>query len=215
MKADAPDLLQYERGLALAGYQHIVGIDEVGRGALAGPIAAAAVALPRDLSLAIDLWSNVQDSKTLTPARRAFLSAGILRHATCQVAMIDAATIDAIGLSASNRMAMEFALRKLSCVIQPDCLLIDAMTIDEGLPQFGIIDGDARSLSIAAASIIAKVHRDNHMIGLSTEWPQYGWQRNKGYGVSAHLAALTLVGPCVHHRHSFRPVAKCVTIHDG
>lgn len=211
--ADLPDLLQYERGLTDVGYRHIVGIDEVGRGALAGPIAAAAVALPSDLSLAADLWSRVQDSKTLPPERRQFLSSGILRHATCAVAMIDAVTIDAIGLAAANRMVMELALRKLSNHIQPDCLLIDAMIIDDGLPQFGIIDGDARSLSIAAASIVAKVHRDAWMVELSTIWPHYGWDRNKGYGVSAHLAALNSFGPCVHHRASFGPVAECVAIH--
>ncbi len=213
MKVDSPDLLEYERGLTHAGYRHIVGLDEVGRGALAGPIAAAAVALPRDLSLAADLWSRVQDSKTLLPARRLVLSAGILQHATCDVAMIDAATIDAIGLAAANRMVMELALRKLSNRIQPDCLLIDAMTIDDGLPQFGIIGGDARSLSIAAASIVAKVHRDAWMVELSTDWPHYGWDRNKGYGVSAHLAALATLGPCVYHRASFRPVAECAAIH--
>lgn len=213
MNLESPDLLEYERGLALAGYRHIVGLDEVGRGALAGPIAAAAVALPRDLSLAADLWSKVQDSKTLLPARREVLAVGILQHATCDVAMIDAATIDTIGLAAANRMAMELALRKLSNRIQPDCLLIDAMTIDDGLPQFGIIDGDARSLSIAAASIVAKVHRDAWMVELSAEWPHYGWDRNKGYGVFAHLAALTSIGPCMHHRASFRRVAECAAIH--
>ena len=213
MNPESSDLLEYERALALAGYRHIVGLDEVGRGALAGPIAAAAVALPRDLSLAADLWSNIQDSKTILPARREFLSDGILQHATCDVAMIDAATIDAIGLAAANRMVMELALRKLSNRIQPDCLLIDAMTIDDGLPQFGIIDGDARSLSIAAASIVAKVHRDAWMVELSNYWPHYGWERNKGYGAATHLAALSSVGPCMHHRASFRPVAECAAIH--
>ncbi len=211
MDAGTIDLLEYERALGLAGYRHLVGLDEVGRGALAGPIAAAAVALPSDLTASPDLWFTIRDSKALTPARREHLAAGIRRHAlACEVAMIDANIIDSIGIAAANRMAMELALRKLNGLIQPDCLLIDAMTIDDALPQMGIIDGDARSLSIAAASIVAKVHRDAHMVDISSAWPHYGWSRNKGYGVASHLAALRSMGPCVHHRASFRPVAECM-----
>lgn len=209
-------LLEYERGLAAAGYQTIAGIDEVGRGALAGPIAAAVVVLPPDLTAAVELWAGVRDSKTLTPARRDLLARGIRRHAAAfEVAMVDALMIDAIGIAAANRMAMELALRKLSYKVRPDCLLIDAMTIDDGLPQYGIINGDARSLSIAAASIIAKVHRDEYMVDIAEEWPQYGWSSNKGYGVASHLAALRSIGPCHYHRASFRPVSACAAEQHG
>lgn len=129
--------------------------------------------------------------------------------------MIDASTIDHIGIAAANRMAMELALRRIAGHLTPDFILIDAMTIDDGLPQIGIIDGDARSLSIAAASIIAKIHRDAYMVQLSAEWPHYEWSRNKGYGVAHHLAALRSHGPCIQHRASFRPVAGCGQLRDG
>lgn len=215
MNARTIDLLEYERGLRQAGYHQIAGLDEVGRGALAGPIASAAVVLPADLRPQADFWSGVRDSKTLSPKRRTELAAGIQEYAlACEVAMIDVATIDDIGIAAANRMAMELALREVSRRILPDFLLIDAMTIDVGLPQIGIIDGDAKSLSIAAASIAAKVYRDTYMEQLSAEWPHYGWSRNKGYGVAHHLSVLQSLGPCLHHRTSFRPVAACALHHD-
>lgn len=215
MNALNTEPLEYEFGLRKAGYRHIVGLDEVGRGALAGPIAAAAVVLPADLRPQAELWSAIRDSKTLTPGRRTVLAAGIKTHAlACEVAMIDVITIDAIGIAAANRMAMELALREVSRHIYPDFLLIDAMTIDVALPQIGIIDGDAKSLSIAAASIAAKVHRDSHMIQLSDDWPDYDWARNKGYGVASHISVLQAVGPCIHHRTTFRPVAACAHTRD-
>lgn len=216
MSAEQTDPLEYERALRSAGYRHIAGIDEVGRGALAGPIAAAAVVLPENLIVQADFWCGVRDSKTLSPGQRAELAVDIQAHAlACDVAMIDASTIDAIGIGAANRWVMELALRNISGHVRPDFLLIDAMTIDVGLPQIGIIDGDARSLSIAAASIVAKVHRDDYMQQISADWPHYGWARNKGYGVATHLSTLRSIGPCVHHRTTFRPVAACAHIrHD-
>jgi ribonuclease HII len=138
---------------------------------------------------------------------RALLASVILEQSHgCAIAEIDAALIDQIGIGAANRLVMEFALRDLEQRLQPNFLLIDAMTIDSGIPQFGIIDGDAISLSIAAASIVAKVHRDTIMTTLSPRWPDYGWDANKGYGVRKHVEAITRVGPCVHHRLSFRPM---------
>ncbi len=214
MTSPRPDLLVYETGLRTSGYTTIVGIDEVGRGALAGPIVAAAVLLPDDVSTADPLWGGVADSKTLTAARRAELATGILeRAAQVSVAMLDAPVIDEIGIGPANCLVMEQALRNVETTCAPDFLLIDALTIDCAQPQIGIIDGDALSLSVAAASIVAKVHRDTLMTTLSTKWPLYQWERNKGYGVASHIEALRRRGPCEHHRFSFRPVYETAFIH--
>jgi ribonuclease HII len=207
MTAPQPDMLTYETGLRDAGYGCIVGIDEVGRGALAGPIVAAAVVLPDDASAADPLWGRVADSKTLTAARRTELAAGILeRAAHVTIALLDAPVIDEIGIGPANRHVMEQALHDIERSCSPDFVLIDAMTIDSSLPQIGIIDGDAQSMSVAAASIVAKVHRDALMTALALEWPRYHWDRNKGYAAAVHLAALRTAGPCEHHRFSYRPV---------
>lgn len=214
MSSPRPDLLAYENGLRAAGYATIVGIDEVGRGALAGPIVAAAVVLPADLDPTDALWGGIADSKTLTAARRSHLASGILeRAAQVSVAMLDAPVIDEIGIGPANRLVMEQALRDIEDACAPDFLLIDALTIDSPCPQIGIIDGDALSLSVAAASIVAKVHRDALMTTLASDWPLYQWERNKGYGVASHLAALRHSGPCEHHRFSFRPVYESAFIH--
>jgi ribonuclease HII len=117
-----------------------------------------------------------------------------------------------IGVAAANRQAMERAVAGLA--IEPDVLLIDAMTIDLDTPQIGIIDGDAQSLSIAAASIVAKVYRDALMVDLDLLYPDYGFARHKGYGVARHLAALSDCGPCPMHRRSFAPVKQAAAIHD-
>jgi ribonuclease HII len=209
-------MLAYEDGLRRAGYRTIVGLDEVGRGALAGPIVAAAVVLPGAISATDAPWCDVADSKTLTARKRESMARIILEHAACTaVAMLDAPVIDQIGIGPANRMVMEMALREVEADCAPDFLLIDALTIDHALPQIGIIDGDALSLSVAAASILAKVHRDAIMTSLASTWPAYGWERNKGYGVATHLDALRCSGPCEHHRYSFRPVSACGLPHHG
>ncbi|HYH11766.1 MAG TPA: ribonuclease HII [Thermomicrobiales bacterium] len=206
----APDMLTYETGLIEAGYRTIVGIDEVGRGALAGPIVAAAVVLPNDVRSLTGPWLEVCDSKTLTPRKRAELAQHIEEHAQhVAVAMLDAAIIDRIGIGPANRRVMELSLERIEEACDPDFLLLDALTIEDERPQIGVIDGDACCLSIAAASIVAKVHRDNLMSALAGNWPHYQWERNKGYGVASHLDALRRVGPCLHHRQSFRPVREC------
>ena len=122
--------------------------------------------------------------------------------------MVDANEIDMIGINPANRAAMERAV--LAMATEPDMLLIDAVTLDMDTPQIGVIDGDAQCLSIAAASIVAKVTRDRMMVGLHADWPVYGFDRHKGYGVRLHLAALQEYGPCPHHRRSFAPVRRCV-----
>ena len=205
----SPHRLIYENGLRSAGYRTIVGLDEVGRGALAGPIVAAAVVLPEDASLSRSPWDQVCDSKTISAHKRTDLALQIQEHARyCAVAGIDAPAIDEIGIGPANRQVMEFALHQIELAAKPDFLLLDAVTIDCAHPQIGIIDGDALCLSIAAASIVAKVHRDAIMTNLALDWPAYRWERNKGYGVARHLEALRSVGPCPHHRFSFRPVRE-------
>ncbi len=209
-------MLAYETSLHAAGYGTIVGFDEVGRGALAGPIVAAAVVLPAGITAGDLPWREIADSKTLSPAKREKLARVILDGAEATaVAALEAPVIDEIGIGPANRMVMESALRQIERCCEPDFLLLDAVTIDHALPQIGIIDGDARSMSIAAASIVAKVHRDAIMTVLSDTWPRYGWARNKGYGVAAHLDALRCDGPCEHHRRSFRPVTACEAVLRG
>ncbi len=200
------DSLIWERQLWEGGYLRIAGVDEVGRGAVAGPLVAAAVILPPAAVGTRDSgWSAVRDSKTLSPAIRTFLAQWILdQGAVMSIAEVSCAELDAIGLAAANRCAMERAV--LGLAVDPDMLLIDAMTIDLDTPQIGFIDGDAQSLSIAAASIVAKVHRDGIMVDLDRIHPVYGFARHKGYGVPAHLKALADEGPCIHHRRSFAPV---------
>ena len=202
------DMLFFERHFWRSGLATIAGVDEVGRGALAGPLVAAAVVLPPDIERVLlrpSFWDDVRDSKTLSARTRANLSCQIVAAArSTHIAMISAELLDAIGLAAANRCAMEQAVLGLS--VEPDMLLIDAMTLDLPCPQVGIIDGDASSLSIAAASIVAKVARDDMMIALDGLCPGYGFARNKGYGVAAHLRALALAGSSPYHRLSFAPV---------
>ena len=203
-------MLFFERYIWRSGLTTIAGVDEVGRGALAGPLVAAAVVLPSDIERSLlrpSFWDDVRDSKTLSARTRADLARQIVAAArSTHIAMIPAALLDQIGLTAANRCAMEQAV--LGLAVEPDMLMIDAMTLDLPCPQVGIIDGDAKSLSIAAASIIAKVARDDVMIALDGQFPAYGFARNKGYGTAAHLRGLSLGGSCPHHRKSFGPVRR-------
>lgn len=199
--------LAYEQALWEHGYMSLAGVDEVGRGALAGPLVAAAVILPSraDLMRDADFWAAVRDSKTISSNTRAALAEGILRRcAAWGIASVEVEELDDLGIGPANRIAMERAA--LSLAQEPDMLLIDAMTVDLDLPQLGIIDGDALSLSVAAASIVAKVARDTTMIGHDPSWPVFGFARHKGYGVASHLAALRQHGPCPLHRRCFAPV---------
>lgn len=203
-------MLGFERAIWEQGVRIVAGVDEVGRGALAGPLVAAAVVLPLDIETMLEMpsfWDDVRDSKTLSARTRTVLAENIMANAFCfNVAMIPAMVLDEIGLSAANRCAMEQAVLGMS--VEPGMLLIDAMTLDLGHPQLGIIDGDAKSLSIAAASIVAKVARDTLMIELDERFPAYEFARNKGYGVTAHLRALAAEGSCPHHRMTFGPVRE-------
>jgi len=196
---------RFERTARHQGWQRIAGLDEAGRGALFGPVFAAAVILnPRRRIVGLD------DSKKLTPERREILAHRIREHALAwRVAQVDAGRIDAWNIYQASRQAMADAVAQLS--IRPDFLLIDALHLDVLIEQKPVIKGDARSVSIAAASILAKVERDLLMAQLDLIYPQYGLASNKGYGTPAHLEALRLNGPSPLHRFSFAPVreAQC------
>jgi ribonuclease HII len=193
---------RFEREARQLGWMRIAGLDEAGRGALFGPVVAAAVILnPKRRIVGLD------DSKKLPAERRTELAVRIHEHALAwAVAEIDAQRIDAWNIYQASRQAMTAALQQLS--IQPDYLLIDAMQLDVLIEQKSLIKGDARSVSIAAASILAKTHRDACMEEWDAVYPQYGLARHKGYATPDHLEALRQHGPSPLHRHSFAPVRE-------
>jgi ribonuclease HII len=196
--SDAP-----EQALRYYGFQRIAGVDEVGRGALFGPVVAAAVILPEGLDELAD--AGLKDSKQLTREERESLDQQIrgMALAIC-VAEVDAETIDRVNIYQATRMAMLRAVVGLT--LAPDHLLIDAMRLDHPCKQTKLIYGDALSLSIAAASVVAKVHRDALMRELHELHPGYGLASHKGYGTPEHRRALAEIGPCALHRRSFAPV---------
>ncbi len=205
---------EWELHLARCGYEAVAGVDEVGRGALAGPLMAGAVVLPTWSQLLDEasFWQTVKDSKTISFSRRAMLAEGILQRARAVgIGTVESTELDCIGVAAANRCAMERAVGALQ--VEPDFLLLDATTIDHGLPQVGIIDGDALSLSIAAASIVAKVARDTIMIEMDTVWPGYGFADHKGYAARKHKDALKALGPCPIHRTCYAPVRALLEVH--
>lgn len=189
-------LFAYEREYSI--YQHICGIDEVGRGPLAGPVVAAAVILPKNCDI---LYIN--DSKKLSEKKREMLYDEIMEKAVAVgIGVVSSQRIDEINILQATYEAMREAISKLS--VQPDLLLNDAVKIPGvALPQVSIIKGDAKSASIGAASIIAKVTRDRMMVEYDSIFPEYGFASNKGYGTAAHIAALKEIGPTPIHRRSF------------
>ncbi len=181
--------------------QYIAGIDEVGRGPLAGPVVAAAVILPDDCSRLV----GVTDSKQLSLAKRKEFDQLIREVALdFHIAVIDSQAIDQLNIYEATRHAMLEAVEQLE--IKPDFLLLDAMKIDSSIPQQSIIKGDQRSLSIAAASIIAKVYRDEMMVAYADIYPEFGFEKHMGYGTKYHLEALKNFGYTPIHRQSFSPV---------
>ena len=192
--------------LEAQGYHLIAGIDEVGRGTLAGPVVAAAVILPCHIDAP---WLNqVTDSKQLNPARRDFLLHHIHEIAIAKGIGVTASEIvDTQGIIKATRLAMKSAIDQLSP--PPQFLLIDYMLLpDVSLPQKGITNGDSLCFSIACASIMAKVARDHLMIELDRIYPGYGLAQHKGYGTKEHLACLRRLGPSPIHRQSFKPVSE-------
>jgi ribonuclease HII len=201
--------LSFEIELWQAGYKHVAGADEVGRGAWAGPVVAAAVILPADAHSVAPLLGVVDDSKKLTPRTRERLFDVIHAHAEAiGVGSASAEEIDAVGITEANRVALARAIGHLG--VQPDFVLLDFFTLPQlQLPQRGVPHGDALSLTIAAASIIAKVTRDRWIVGQDDSHPGYGFARHKGYGTAMHRTALAALGPCALHRRSYAPVACC------
>jgi ribonuclease HII len=191
-----------ERELHARGFQAVAGVDEVGRGALFGPVVAAAVILSPDRPV-----RGLNDSKLLEPERRAVLAERIRERAVAwAVAAVDAATIDWINIYQASKMAMEMAVARLSPA--PDFLLIDAMPLSLSTPQRPLIKGDAQCHAIAAASIVAKVWRDERMRIWDEIFPQYGLASHKGYFTPEHAKALEEYGPTPLHRLSFEPVRE-------
>ena len=201
----SPDF-EMETELHRQGFKHVAGLDEVGRGCLAGPVAAGAVILPPNP--ADVLFELVRDSKQLSPIQREKAYDTITKSSVYHaVGWTTPAEIDKIGIAPSVRRAMRRALAKL--VPATDHLLIDAISLpSSGLPQKSIIRGDSKSLSIAAASIVAKVERDRLMSSLSDEYQRYGFEAHKGYATRRHLDAIAEFGPCHIHRMSFAPVRR-------
>lgn len=199
---------RFERAARKLGWTRVAGLDEAGRGALFGPVVAAAVILnPKRRIVGLD------DSKQLPAERRMQLAERIRAHAVAwAVAEVDAQRIDAWNIYQASRQAMTAALEQLSVV--PDYLLIDAMQLDILIEQKSLIKGDCRSVSIAAASILAKTHRDVRMTEWDTVYPQYGLAQHKGYATRDHLEALRRHGPTPLHRYSFAPVrdARCWSV---
>lgn len=201
--AENADLFAYERFGYAQGKQVIAGVDEVGRGPLAGPVVVAAVILPRDVAI-----PGLNDSKKLSEKKREQLYEEIHKQALAiSISEKTAQEVDASNIYKITQIAMYEAIANLAQT--PDYVLIDAMPLPAlAIDHSSIIKGDATSQSIAAASIIAKVTRDRMMVAMSKKYPEYGFEKHKGYGTKQHLAALDSHGACPLHRQSFAPVAK-------
>ncbi|HEY0759957.1 MAG TPA: ribonuclease HII [Acidisarcina sp.] len=193
---------KHERAARASGATVIAGVDEVGRGALFGCVVAAAVILPLDCRI-----RGLRDSKQLLPADRERLAEVVERKAIAiAIEEVDAETIDRVNIYQATRMAMSAAASRLDPA--PDHLLIDAMRLNLPCGQTSLIYGDSLSISIAAASVVAKVYRDRKMCELHQLYPRYGLNSHKGYSTPEHIAALLRHGPSLLHRQSFRPVAQ-------
>ena len=192
------DKLKYERELIDKGYKYICGVDEVGRGPLAGPVVCAAVIMPID-----DIIDGVDDSKKLSAKKREAIAELIEKKAVaCNICRVEPETIDEINILEATKLCMKNAVEGLS--VKPDFVITDGnMTLDISIPQTSIIKGDALSYSIGAASIAAKVYRDKLMDEYAEVYPQYGFEKHKGYGTAEHIKAIKERGLCPVHRRSF------------
>jgi ribonuclease HII len=199
-----PCTFAHEAELAARGFAKIAGVDEAGRGPLAGPVVAAAVILPPDFRA-----EGLNDSKKLTPAarRRLFATLTTTREVVFGLGRAEVEEIDQLNILRATHLAMRRAVDALA--VRPDHLLIDGLPVPSlPIASTALVRGDALSLSIAAASILAKVSRDEAMEALDREYPAYEFARHKGYGTALHLKALAKYGPCPAHRRSFAPVAR-------
>ena len=197
---DPKELLEYENKEISNGVQFIEGIDEVGRGPLAGPVVCACVIMNLD-----KLIMGVNDSKKLTEKTRENLYDKIIENAVAySIKQVDEETIDSINILNATKKCMSDAVNDLN--VKPQTLLVDALiipNIDENIKQVSIIHGDATSYNIACASILAEVYRDRLMVELDKDYPEYNFKKNKGYGTAEHINALKKFGPCKLHRKSF------------
>jgi ribonuclease HII len=209
MSAKLPDRFEFERRLWSQDIARVAGVDEAGRGPLAGPVVAAAAILPPhwgETGLPAEL-AGLNDSKQLTAAQREFFFAFIIRSGEIEfgIAEITAVVIDEINILQATHRAMNDALGKLSPL--PPHALVDGRPVKTlRVPQSAIVKGDARSYSIAAASVLAKVTRDRLMVQYATQFPEYGFAEHKGYGTAKHLAAIAKHGACPIHRKTFAPL---------
>jgi len=194
---------RFEQHAVQNGFRLVAGLDEAGRGPLAGPVVAAAVILDPDC-----IPEGLDDSKALKPAKRELLFEAILASSQVAIASASAREIEATDIRAASLAAMRWALSALS--VKADYALVDGRDVPPGLdcPARALVKGDARSLSIAAASIVAKVTRDRMMVRAAIVYPQYGFEKHKGYGAQRHLMAIAEHGPCPLHRMTFRPMRK-------
>ena len=197
---NAEEKLRFERALEEKGYSFIAGVDEVGRGPLAGPVVCAAVIMPLDKE---QLVVGVDDSKKLSEKKREQLAEEIKQKAICySIVEIDEKVIDEINILEATKLGMKKALESLQRI--PGAVLTDGnMTLDIAFPQQSVVHGDALSYSIGAASIIAKVHRDHLMDEYAKVYPQYAFEKNKGYGTAAHIQGIKEFGICPIHRKTF------------
>ncbi|HEX7051467.1 MAG TPA: ribonuclease HII [Longimicrobiales bacterium] len=198
---DAASLLALEEGLRARGARHIAGIDEAGRGPLAGPVLAAAVILPPGTFI-----EGVDDSKRVAPALRERLAVEIRQRAlACAIGAASSTEVDRFNILRATHLAMRRAVDRLR--VPPDHLIVDGLPVPLlGDAQTAVVEGDRRVHCIACASILAKVTRDRLMRRLARHYPGYGWERNAGYGTAEHREALVRLGPTPHHRRSFAPV---------
>jgi ribonuclease HII len=201
----ACDLLHFEKSARNSGFRFIAGIDEAGRGPLAGPVVAAAVILPEGRVI-----PGLMDSKQVPePERERLFEIIQVQAVSFGIGIVDERTIDEVNILQASLLAMEHALAAMK--LKPDYLLLDAVSLPRvRLPQKPLVKGDCRSASIAAASILAKVTRDRLMVDLHSRFPQYNFHKHKGYCTKEHLALLHEHGPCEAHRKSFAPVAEVV-----
>lgn len=203
MRDQKLNLYEYEEALYDQGNQLICGVDEAGRGPLAGPVVVAACILPPFLRI-----EGINDSKQLTAKKREELFKIIVKNAVAyQIVFVSEADVDLLNIYQATKKGMLEAIRGLE--VTPDHVLIDAMPLGElKIPHTSIIHGDARCASVAAASILAKVTRDEFMEKMDVKYPNYGFKKNKGYGTKAHMEALEKYGPCPIHRKTYSPVSK-------
>lgn len=201
---DEVDLLKYESNLYKNNIELIAGVDEVGRGPLVGPVVAAAVILPKNYKL-----EGLTDSKKLSEKKRNLFYDILKRDAiSIGVGVIDAKTIDKVNIYEATKLAMYEALNNLD--IKPEHVLIDAMPLNLDIPSTSIIHGDALSLSIAAASVIAKVTRDRMMYDLDLKYPMYGFKKHKGYPTKEHIENLKKYGVLENYRFTYKPVSDLI-----